>query len=711
MIFKGSICAVLMATVFAMATEPVHAYYDDTHYSLTYYIARSCGFTPLQAFRIASATLAVDYSETSEPLQPMKVADLAETGQTPREEFHSFWDYRLGSTRQFARLDGAWKGRELKWMELAKAQRNPGVLLHYVQDEAPHKGYATFGGHWFPSADDAMDPPLDADEAPAEIRLPFGPKNDFLSNSQPRALRMVDKTVEMLRTFMGSMSQKQRLGVRCNRAAILPVLSRLIIANPINEPVVEYAKRVDAFMNEMKKQNVTDAQIRAIYLPLGVVFDTYQGSGPLDKLALGVAAARVAPLVAVPVLATELGRQAVGLVIPLLDAKAAVPKVELADAAVALALADQDPPYEPSNRREEYTFSKAGTNHSDLPPFAVYGTLRTNVRGAAGRAVEVSVWAAPTRTGEQPYQLDCKSGSEVTTFENLPVGDLIIQTAVDGKVTKHPKFTFAARPLQFTNVNVSPAAKKDEKQSECRKQAAEKSQAVCKSFESGPAKSLVGNSPVNFDQARSQGLEADFEKQLDDCDKEEKEEEKKRTENTEQSPPQTPPPTPTRGGGVGTVVKAGIVIVGATVGGLYLKSELDKLDELYPTTTTTTTTTTTPTSTTPTSSGTMTYVGGTFTCTFNAGGVLNLCNNSNIRVNITLRMPVGTTLRLTASGAVSSSLPQTRTDPPGEVVFQNFNGFGNFDTCPAPVRQIVLFNASTAAAIASANVSIPVSCR
>jgi hypothetical protein len=108
----------------------------------------------------------------------------------------------------------------------------------------------------------------------------------------------------------------------------------------------------------------------------------------------------------------------------------------------------------------------------------------------------------------------------------------------------------------------------------------------------------------------------------------------------------------------------------------------------------------------------MTYVSGTFTCTFNAGGVLNLCNNSNIRVNITTRMAVGTTLRLTASGMVSSSLPQTQSDPPGTVTFQNFNGPGNFDTCPAPISQLLLFNISNPnSVIATASVSIPVSCR
>jgi hypothetical protein len=114
--------------------------------------------------------------------------------------------------------------------------------------------------------------------------------------------------------------------------------------------------------------------------------------------------------------------------------------------------------------------------------------------------------------------------------------------------------------LQFTNVNVSPAMKKNEQQSQCRKQAAEKSKVACQSFSDGAAKS-----PVNFDQAQSQRLEDDFAKQLDDCDKEE---EKQRTENTEQSPPQTP--TGGGGGGVGTAIKAGVAIVGATVGGLYL---------------------------------------------------------------------------------------------------------------------------------------------
>ena len=41
--------AAALAIGLAMALPSlVHAYYDDTHYSFTYFMARACGFTPMQ---------------------------------------------------------------------------------------------------------------------------------------------------------------------------------------------------------------------------------------------------------------------------------------------------------------------------------------------------------------------------------------------------------------------------------------------------------------------------------------------------------------------------------------------------------------------------------------------------------------------------------------------------------------------------------------
>src|SRR5687768_11888225 len=54
-----------------VAVRPASAYYDDVHYALTYYICRQSGYTPLQAYRIASACSATDWDPDTEPVQPI----------------------------------------------------------------------------------------------------------------------------------------------------------------------------------------------------------------------------------------------------------------------------------------------------------------------------------------------------------------------------------------------------------------------------------------------------------------------------------------------------------------------------------------------------------------------------------------------------------------------------------------------------------------
>jgi len=607
MIFRGSICAVLMAAVLAIATEPVKAFYDDTHYSLTYYIARSCGFTPLQSYRLASAAVSIDYAPLTRPEQygaflPSTTPSdfLTESAHSARITFHAFWDSR--SPVQF---DPVAKGRylesERRLFVLATSQRNAGVLLHYVQDEEPHAGYGSTRGHW--------------GVAPIDPIWPFGAQTDYLSFNQQRTMLMVQHSVDTLKSFMLAMAPRQRPSARCTVAGVLPMLNTLIAANPVS---------------------VMSA-----------------------------------------------------------------PKVTIADAAVAAAVTAQaDLTMHASfENREQYTFDAVGRIMDKAESYPMYESLKASVRGGEGRQVEVSVWAAPTRAFEKSYQLDCKPASGLTLFDKLPVGNLILQTVADGKVTRTP-FRLD-KSGQSVQLSVTPI-KKGEEASECRKEVAKRAASVC---ESGRG-ALTSRAPINGTE--SQRLEDDFQQAADSCDKEE---EKKQTENNEPPTQQTPPGGNGGGGhGVGTAIKAGSAIAVAAVGGLYLKSELAKIEEESVFTTTPTTTTTT-TTTTPTSSGSMTYVGGTFTCTFNAGGVLNLCNNSNIRVNITARMAVGTSLRLNALGMTGTSILQTTTDPPGNMTFQNFNGPGNFDTCPGPIQQLSLFNASTAAPITAITVSIPVSCR
>ena len=106
------------------------------------------------------------------------------------------------------------------------------------------------------------------------------------------------------------------------------------------------------------------------------------------------------------------------------------------------------------------------------------------------------------------------------------------------------------------------------------------------------------------------------------------------------------------------------------------------------------------------------YVGGTFNCTFNAGGIVNSCAGSSITVNIGVRIPAGSSLRL-AADSILSAVIQNSTDPPGQMTFTTFSGGGWFDRCGPPVTSLRLINtANPNVTIASVTgLSLPITCR
>src|SRR5207248_2588922 len=45
------------------------AFDDDTHYALTYYLARKVGYSREEAYKVASGNVSIDYDKNTEPLQ------------------------------------------------------------------------------------------------------------------------------------------------------------------------------------------------------------------------------------------------------------------------------------------------------------------------------------------------------------------------------------------------------------------------------------------------------------------------------------------------------------------------------------------------------------------------------------------------------------------------------------------------------------------
>jgi hypothetical protein len=389
--------ALLLATSAALvlSTRPAATYYDDAHYALTYYLARECGLTPLQAFRLASANVAIDYSKLTEPVQVGRTALDAAAGpvalpifpgaQEPRVNFHAFRDARKYGADQKHEADQAITAQLEALRALGLRQRNPGVFMHFLQDINPHHGYTSLGGHWFTASNNHVD--LLADRG-----LEMGSTTDYLSHKSAHARDMVFRTTEAISKFMQIVGPKQRRD-SCSVGGVTALLTDLARVNIIHTGTNQY-------LSQLPK----------------IVSDQF---GDL--------------------------------------AKSATPSAENGDDVVtgALQLRGDISPYPRSAQRIPYEYD-AGGNVTNLIPgqvmgdidnlittaapidsFTLYGQLRVQLQraGHTGGKSIISVWAAPTRRTESPSLIECKD-SGATEFFNLPVGDLIVQTTADGVNTR-----------------------------------------------------------------------------------------------------------------------------------------------------------------------------------------------------------------------------------------------------------------------------------
>ena len=201
------------------SAQPTWGYYDDVHYALTFYIARQMGFTTWQALRIASGCVSVDYDSDSEPVQmeafffalEKRLIRKATEGGSPYElnldevlsdpdflaasepqwQFHAFRDLKRfpGTALQKSAVDAdnAIKAQQIALWNEAIPQKNPGVFLHFFQDENPHHSFGTVGGHWV---------------LPPHAFLPMGSTVDWLSYNKATNRQLVDDTANQLRQFL-----------------------------------------------------------------------------------------------------------------------------------------------------------------------------------------------------------------------------------------------------------------------------------------------------------------------------------------------------------------------------------------------------------------------------------------------------------------------------------------------------------------------------
>lgn len=193
----------LVGLVFILSLTPTsaQAYDDDTHFWLTYLLARKVGYDKFQALDIASADLSVDYDKQTWPILPLslhmqsqrqRLHALPSTGEAVKcrdqarkqlgKNKHSSF-----SAEEIERLEGSvyqcLKPRieaelNARWQDAVNTG-NPGIFLHYYQDSFAHHGFESRLGH-----------------------LRAGHIPDFLSSDEVKAYEMAIGTIGQLRRFM-----------------------------------------------------------------------------------------------------------------------------------------------------------------------------------------------------------------------------------------------------------------------------------------------------------------------------------------------------------------------------------------------------------------------------------------------------------------------------------------------------------------------------
>ncbi len=189
-------------------------YDDDTHYYLTYFLARKAGFTQIQSFRIASANISIDYSDETEPIQYLRQASdiRGRNTQFRRIRFHAFQDadqFGEGSS-EAGKAAIKLAGQELR--ARCVNIKNPGGYLHFYQDTYSHDPdkYQSISGH-----------------------MRDGHAPDFLSDPPvSRAEFMVKGTLAELKKFMTEYCPGQKPRPIDYDGEIKPVLDELIEINP-----------------------------------------------------------------------------------------------------------------------------------------------------------------------------------------------------------------------------------------------------------------------------------------------------------------------------------------------------------------------------------------------------------------------------------------------------------------------------------------------
>ena len=422
-----------------LAAAPAHAYYDDVHYVVTYYVARQAGYTPEQAFRIASACVSVDYDPDTEPVQGPSQLALATTPFTgpaadPRWKFHAMRDedalHAMGIEDVFRdcigdngksaqRAEDMVKAQEAKLWDSAQQIGNPGVFLHFFQDEVPHHGYGTWWGHW-PMLPGSV-------QAYHDKGLPIGGVTDWIAYRSSDVTAVCQTTHAWLAQFMDRNSPHQA-GQPFNAGACAQLVGNLAKANPAPTDIDSEAKR-SSYIDFFAQSKVVSEEAAKPNDPFGLV---------------GIAAGQGVMISDIDFSKLKNGPDLVGA-------------CDVVDAALkAAGMGDKIP-------RQHFLYSLDANgkleDQSMADKFTLVGTLETSTKGS--ESVVARVLLEKRDAAGQTTEVPLRNVPDVTMnpgtqykWEQLPIGNVVLElTHLDGKKSKH-SFTLDKRVNTFPPITV-----------------------------------------------------------------------------------------------------------------------------------------------------------------------------------------------------------------------------------------------------------------
>jgi hypothetical protein len=434
------VALMLVAGTLGVAVAPAQAYYDDIHYALTYYIARTIGCTPEQSYRLASANVSVDWSPPTEPVQGIWPTTAT---QEPRAKFHAMRDETRfpgsigdGSNagdggKNAMEADRAIRDQSVKLLVAGIDAKNPGVFLHFFQDREPHARYGTRGGHWVDTLDTLVPNPFTFPPVvPMNLAILFqhfpggmGGTTDWLSFQHQRDpardpaanARLVRQTAEILATAMRKIYGVSE-GRPCLRALPpvsedMPVLAGLRAANPFPKQLfpkdLQYVK---AILDLCEKPNKTPQEQEQLRQALLTDYGKHK-VGPDMVKALGV-------------IKSAMG--AAGMVEGELRAEHRQYQLN--------GEGQPSPPEKPTSMIGACD-KRAVPVVGDRNLWTLVGTLRVKVGAASSAGGQITVKAPRTQTSETEYvmaQAAMPAPGGAVEFKNMPIGQLIVEVPGTG---------------------------------------------------------------------------------------------------------------------------------------------------------------------------------------------------------------------------------------------------------------------------------------